>query len=45
MIPGIIEWAYALVQMTRRKTRRRDWKLKRADYFEVERLAVLFVFG
>lgn len=34
MIPGMIEWAYALVQMMRRKTRRRDWKLKSADYSE-----------
>jgi predicted nucleotidyltransferase len=42
MIPGIIEWAYALVQIIRRKTRRRDWKLKRADYSRIERLATLF---
>jgi hypothetical protein len=27
MNPGIIEWAYVLVQMKRRMTRRRDWRL------------------
>jgi len=25
--PGIMEWAYVLVQMKRRMTRRRDWRL------------------
>lgn len=32
MIPGVKWWTYALVQMRRRSVRRRDWKLKRADY-------------
>jgi hypothetical protein len=31
MIPGMMEWAYVLVQMMSRKTRRSDWKLNRAD--------------
>lgn len=31
MTPGMIEWAYVLVQMISRKTRRRDWKLNSAD--------------
>ena len=30
MIPGIMECAYALVQIRRRITRRSDWKLKSA---------------
>jgi len=30
MIPGNTAWKYVLVQMVRRRTRRRDWKLKRA---------------
>jgi hypothetical protein len=30
--PGIMEWAYVLVQMKRRMTRRRDWRLNIAVY-------------
>ena len=31
MIPGAKWCTYALVQIRSRRTRRRDWKLKRAD--------------
>lgn len=34
---GVKWWTYALVQMSSRRTRRRDWKLKRADYGTVSR--------
>lgn len=30
MIPGMIEWAYVLVQMNNRSTSSRDWKLNMA---------------
>lgn len=33
IIPGNSWWAYALVQMRRRNTSNKDWKLKRAVYF------------
>lgn len=40
MMPGAKWWTYALVQMSSRRTRRSDWKLKRADYRSLSELEV-----
>jgi hypothetical protein len=43
--PGIMEWAYVLVQMKRRMTRRRDWRLNIAVYRKRSRMVSLTALG